>query len=61
MAFEQERVNNEIWLPTYQEINIAAKILLFKGLNANAVTRFRDYKKFNVEAEKEKLKMPVKP
>lgn len=61
MAFEQERVNNEIWLPTYQEINIAAKILLFKGLNANAVTRYRDYKKFNVEAEKEKLKMPVKP
>lgn len=61
MAFEQERVNNEIWLPTYQEINIAAKIFLFKGLNANAVTRFRDYKKFNVEAEKEKLKLPVKP
>lgn len=61
MAFEQERVNNEIWLPTYQEVNIAAKIFLFKGLNANAVTRFRDYKKFNVEAEKEKLKLPVKP
>ncbi len=61
MAFEQERVNNEIWLPTYQEVNIAAKILLFKGLNANAVRRFRDYKKFNVEAEKERLKMPVKP
>lgn len=61
MAFEQERVNNEIWLPTYQEINIAAKVLLFKGVNANAVTRFRDYKKFNVEAEKEKLKSPVKP
>jgi hypothetical protein len=61
MAFEQERVNDEIWLPTYQEINLAAKIFLFKGLNANSVTRFRDYKKFNVEAEKEKLKLPAKP
>lgn len=61
IVFEQERVNNEIWLPTYQEFNIALKVLLFKGLNMNAVTRFRDYKKFNVEAEKEKLKLPVKP
>ncbi len=61
MVFEQERVNNEIWLPTYQEFNIALKVLLFKGLNMNGVTRFRDYKKFNVEAEKEKLKLPVKP
>lgn len=61
IVFEQERVNNEIWLPTYEEFNIAIKVLLFKGLNANSVTRYRDYKKFNVEAEKEKLKMPVKP
>jgi hypothetical protein len=61
MVFEQERVNNEIWLPTYQEVNIAAKLFLFKGLSANSVTRFQDYKKFNVEAEKEKLKLPVKP
>ncbi len=60
IVFEQERVNNEIWLPTYQEFNIALKVLLFKGLNMNGVTRFRDYKKFNVEAEKEKLKLPVK-
>ncbi|HEX4946447.1 MAG TPA: hypothetical protein VFZ34_07290 [Blastocatellia bacterium] len=61
IVFEQERVNNEIWLPTYEEFNIALKVLLFKGINANGVTRFRDYKKFNVEAEKEKLKLPVKP
>ena len=61
IVFEQERVNNEIWLPTYEEFNIAIKVLLFKGLNANGVTRFRDYKKFKVEAEKEKLKLPVKP
>ena len=61
IVFEQERVNNEIWLPTYDEFNIALKVLLFKGLNANGVTRYRDYKKFNVEAEKEKLTLPVKP
>ena len=61
IVFEQERVNNEIWLPTYEEFNIALKVLLFKGINANGVTRYRDYKKFNVEAEKEKLKLPLKP
>src|SRR5581483_5122331 len=61
MVFEQERINNEVWMPSYQEVNFAARVFLIKGFTGNSVTRFSDYKIFNVNAEKEKLKDPVKP
>jgi hypothetical protein len=56
--FEQERVNQEIWLPTRAEINLGVRVLLFKGLNINQTITYGDYKRFSVEAEKEKLKVP---
>jgi len=46
---EQAFVNNEVWLPTYVEAHIGARFLLVKGIKVNAVTRYSDYKKFNVE------------
>jgi len=49
-VFEQARVNNEVWLPSYAEIHMAARFLLFKG-KANGISRFTDYKKFNVESK----------
>ena len=48
-VFEQERVRNEVWLPSYTEVNATAR-LLFKGLKFNATQRYSDYKKFNVES-----------
>lgn len=48
-VFEQERVRDEVWLPSYAEVNASARMLLFKGLKVNVVMRFRDYRKFNVE------------
>lgn len=46
---EQEFVNNEVWLPTYEEANIGARVLLLKGFKVSAKTRYSDYKRFNVE------------
>lgn len=63
-VLEQERVNNEIWLPTRADINLGVKVLLVKGLNFNQIVTYGNYKRFNVESEKEKLKdptVPVKP
>jgi hypothetical protein len=57
-TFEQERVNQEIWLPTRAEINLGVRVLLLKGLNINQTITYGDYKRFSVEAEKEKLKDP---
>jgi len=57
-TLEQERVNQEIWLPTRAEINLGVRVLLLKGLNINQTITYGDYKRFSVEAEKEKLKVP---
>src|SRR6266550_2340357 len=48
-VMEQAYVNNEVWLPTYQEAHVGVRVLLLKGIKINAVTRYSDYKKFNVE------------
>jgi hypothetical protein len=48
-VFEQAFVNNEVWLPTYEEAHVGVRVLLVKGFKVNAVTRYSDYKKFNVE------------
>jgi hypothetical protein len=60
MVFEQERVNNEIWLPRYAEVNLSARVLLVKGFKVNRVVRFSDYQKFKVETFSE-IKPPQPP
>lgn len=48
-VFEQAFINNEVWLPTYMEGHIGARVLLLKGFKVSFVTRYSDYRKFNVE------------
>jgi hypothetical protein len=48
-VFEQGFVNSEVWLPTYMEAHIGVRFLLVKGIKASVVTRYWDYKEFNVE------------
>ena len=48
-VFEQAFINNEVWLPTYIEGHLGARVLLLKGFKVSFVTRYFDYKKFNVE------------
>jgi hypothetical protein len=60
-VLEQDRINNEIWLPSFAEINLPIKVLLVKGINVNQTISYGNYKRFNVESEKEKLKDPVRP
>ncbi len=48
-VFEQDFINNEVWLPTYEEAHVGVRVLLVKGFKVNEVTRYSDYKKFNVE------------
>ena len=47
--FEQGFINNEVWLPTYEEVHVGVRVLLVKGLKLNFVTRYSDYRRFNVE------------
>jgi len=48
-VIEQAFVNNEVWLPTYEEAHVGVRVLLLKGFKVNEVTRYSDYKRFNVE------------
>src|SRR6266478_463140 len=48
-VYEQGFVNNEVWLPTYMEAHVGVRLLLVKGIKASMVTRYSDYRKFNVE------------
>jgi outer membrane lipoprotein-sorting protein len=48
-VFEQAYLNNEVWLPTYFEAHIGARVLLVKGFKMNVAMRYSDYKRFNVE------------
>jgi hypothetical protein len=50
VVFEQQKVNSEIWLPSYTELHFDAREFL-TGKHINLVQRFRDYKKFRVESE----------
>ena len=48
-VFEQAFINNEVWLPTYEEAHVGVRVLLVKGIKVNEVTQYSDYKKFNVD------------
>jgi hypothetical protein len=47
--FEQAFINNEVWLPTYEEAHVGVRVLLVKGIKVNEVTRYSDYQRFHVE------------
>lgn len=44
-VFEQEKINNEVWLPSYAKVHLSGRIVFVK-LKQNFVDRFTDYKKF---------------
>lgn len=54
-ALEQERVNDEIWLPSVTDINLSVKVLLVKGINVNQIIKSYDYRKFQTEVKDSKV------
>jgi hypothetical protein len=50
-AFEQSFINNEVWLPTYEEAHANARVLLVKGFRVSGVTRYSDYKRYHVDVQ----------
>ncbi len=54
-TLEQERINDEIWLPSSADINLSVKVLLVKGINVNQVVKSSNYRKFNSEVKDSKV------
>ncbi|MDM7922239.1 MAG: hypothetical protein QUS14_08050 [Pyrinomonadaceae bacterium] len=59
-TLEQERVNNEIWLPSTADINLSVRVLLVGGVNVNQVVRSYDYQKFATEVKDASVGEPNK-
>jgi hypothetical protein len=57
--FEQTLINQEIWLPSYVEAHLIAR-LLFKGVREDEIIHYSDYKKFRVETVAEPERGKVK-
>jgi hypothetical protein len=51
IVMEQAKLNEEVWLPSFQEFNISAKVLLLKTVKQNSVSRFSDYERYHVESD----------
>jgi len=51
VVMEQEKVNGEVWMPSYAEANLAARVFLLAKFSRNVVTRYGDYKKVQVASE----------
>jgi len=54
-VLEQQRVNNEIWLPTVADINLSVRVLLVGGVNVNQRIESYDYRKFTTEVKDAKV------
>ena len=54
-TLEQNRVNDEIWLPVSADINLSIKVLLVKGININQLVTFSDYQRFKSEVKGAKV------
>ncbi len=54
-SLEQERVNDEIWLPSTADINLSVKVLLVKGINVNQIIKSSNYRRFETEVKDAKV------
>jgi len=50
-VFEQEKVGGEVWLPSYGEANISARVLLVAKFNRNMIRQYSDYKKYQIGSD----------
>jgi hypothetical protein len=57
-VFEQKRMDDGVWLPVFSQVNVSAKILLFKSLDLNIMQEFSNYQKFNSSFDDYKLTTP---
>jgi hypothetical protein len=57
-VFEQKKIDGEVWLPSYAEANISAKILLLAKYNRGLTMRFSDYKKYHIDSSYDVKKPP---
>jgi hypothetical protein len=51
LRLEQNRVNNEVWLPQHLAVKVDVRVALMKNFNVDLDQSFRDYKKFQASSK----------
>jgi hypothetical protein len=57
-VFEQKRMDDGVWLPLFSQVNISAKVFLFKGIDLNIMQEFSNYQRFKSSFDDYKLTAP---
>ncbi|MBD0370520.1 MAG: hypothetical protein ICV60_06770 [Pyrinomonadaceae bacterium] len=60
-TFEQQRMEDGVWLPVFTQVNVSAKIMIFKGMEINITQEFSNYKRFKSNVEDYKLSDKPEP
>ena len=51
VALEHEKIGDELWLPSYAEVNFSARVMLLAKFRRSVTTRFSDYKKYQIDSK----------
>jgi hypothetical protein len=57
-VFEQEKIGDEVWLPSLMEANLSARLMLLAKFNRSMERRYSEYKKYQIDSRYE-LTKPV--
>jgi hypothetical protein len=55
---EQERFDDEVWLPSLADTSVSVRILLVAGLKINQVSKYSSYRKFNSDVKDSEVGKP---
>ncbi|MFY9607822.1 MAG: hypothetical protein WAU45_04310 [Blastocatellia bacterium] len=55
-AFEQEKIDGQLWMPSFGEANISARVMLLAKFNRSMERRYSEYKKYQIDSKYELAK-----
>jgi len=55
-SFDQEKIGDEVWLPSAMEANLSARVLMLAKFNRSIERRYSDYKKYQIDSKYELTK-----
>jgi hypothetical protein len=55
-VFEQDKIGDEVWLPSLMEANISVRLLVFAKFSRSVERRYSEYKKYQVDSKYELTK-----
>ena len=50
-AFEQEKIGDEVWMPSSMEANVSARVLLLARFNRSVERRYSEYKRYQIDSK----------